>query len=152
MVALQQYHVAIEQRSAGGGESVFEFTELRGQRPLPTKAAVHVDAEQVAGAKKVTNILIHPAVVDFIELAGKGVDLEIDEYSVTDRSPLMGKTLRDSAIRTRSGAFVVAVRRADGEAILSPEADTLLRDGDTLILVGPAGVSERLDAMDIAGK
>ncbi len=118
---------------------------------LMRAGATRVVCPQVAGAMKVANILTRPAVVDFVELANKGVDLEIDEYCVTDRSPMMGKTLRDSAIRTASDAIVVAVKRADGEAIFNPEADTLLRDGDTLILVGRAGVSERLDAIERAG-
>ncbi len=126
-------------------------TSPRTEAKLNRAGATRVVCPQVTGAMKVANIITRPAVVDFVDLANKGVDLEIDEYLVTDRSPLMGKTLRESAVRTRSGAIVVAIKRADGEAIINPEADTGLRSGDTLILVGRAGVSERLNTVSLEG-
>ena len=133
--------------------TIIARAELPSTEPKLIRAgASRVVCPQVAGATKVIDILTRPAVVDLVELARKGVILEIEEYSVTHRSPLLGRTLRDSAVRTRSDAIVAVVKRADGEAIFNPEADTELLEGDTLILVGPAGVSERLDAMDIAGK
>lgn len=110
--------------------------------------ASRVVSPQRAGAMRVTNILTRPAVVDFVELADKGVDLEIDEYVVADRSPLCGKTLRESGVRNRSDAIVVAVKRLDGTAIFNPDAETSLHAGDTLILVGRTGMSDRLDAID----
>lgn len=113
--------------------------------------ASRVVCPQVAGATKVTNILTRPAVVDFVELASKGVDLEIDEYVVGPKSPLKGRLLRDGAIRTGSNAIVVAIKSASGQAVFNPGADTAIQEGDTLILVGPGGVSERLAAIDAAG-
>ena len=115
---------------------------------LKRAGASRVVCPQRAGAMKVSDILTRPAVVDFVELANQGVDLEIGEYVVGDRSPLSGKTLRECGVRRRSEAIVVAIKRADGEAIVNPDADTGLRAGDTLILVGPAGASDRLKAIE----
>lgn len=111
----------------------------------------HVVCPQAAGAMKVVNILTRPAVVDFIELADKGLELEIDEYVIRKTSPLVGRTLREADVRIRTGAMVVAIKRADGEAIVNPDPDAGLGTHDTLILVGPIGVSDRLDAIDSVG-
>ena len=91
------------------------------------------------------NVITRPNVVDFVDIANKGVDLEMDEYVIRDRSPLKGKTLRESTLRQKTGAMVIAIKRADGETLFNPDPDAVLSVNDTLILVGTAGVSSRLD-------
>lgn len=114
---------------------------------LKRAGATRVVCPQVAGAMTVANVLTRPTVVDFVELASKGVDLEIDEYIIADNSPLVGKTIRESYLRRKTGAVVVAIKQPDREAILSPDPDAVLSSGDTLILVGPSGISGRLDEL-----
>lgn len=111
--------------------------------------ATRVVCPQATGAMKVANILTRPTVVDFVELSTKGVDLELDEYVIGERSPLAGKSLRDADVRQNTGAITVAIKKADGVAIVDPDPDATLSAGDTLILVGPKGVSERLDQIDM---
>lgn len=115
---------------------------------LKRAGAAHVVCPQAAGAMKVVNILTRPAAVDLVELASQGIELEIDQYVIRKNSPLVGRTLREANVRVRTGAMVVAIKRANGEAIVNPDADTGLGSRDTLILVGPIGVSDRLDAID----
>ena len=118
---------------------------------LTRAGATRVVCPQVIGATKVANILTRPTVVDFVEVANKGVDLELDEYEVSDQSPLVGRSLRDSHVRRKTGAIVIAIKRADGEALVNPDPDAHLEAKDTLILVGPAGVSSRLDKIEHEG-
>ena len=59
----------------------------------------------------------------------------------------VGKTLRDSRLRERWGAIVVAIKHQEGEFILSPSADTVLRRGDMLILVASASCWRELQGM-----
>lgn len=91
------------------------------------------------GAVRITNLLIRPAIVEFADLAAKGLELEIDELALTEDSPFTGKMLKDSQLRERAGAIVVAIKRADGTAIYSPTADTVLEVGDSLITIGQRG-------------
>ncbi len=107
--------------------------------------AARVICPQIMGAQRIANILTRPNVVDLVEMSNKGVDLEIDEYIVSPASPLAGTTLRDSALRERTGASVVAIKQADGQTLFNPDPDASLSVGDTLVLVGPAGVSNQID-------
>jgi K+/H+ antiporter YhaU regulatory subunit KhtT len=59
----------------------------------------------------------------------------LGEIEVREHSEFVGKTLRESRLRERWGAIVVAIQHQEGEFILSPSADTVLRCGDMLILV-----------------
>lgn len=114
---------------------------------LMRAGASRVICAQAMGAARIADVITRPNIVDFVEIANKGVDLEMDEYVITEDSPLKGKLLRDSLLRRKTGASVVAIKRADGQTLFSPDPDAEFRVGDTLILVGPAGVSSRLDGI-----
>ncbi len=61
--------------------------------------------------------------------------------SIGTSSPFDGRTLGDTALRSRTGASVVAVMRA-GQVHPSPAPDFTLTAGDLLVTVG---TSEGLD-------
>lgn len=114
---------------------------------LKRAGASRVICPQVMGAARIANVLTRPTVVDFVDMASKGVDLEMDEHVIRADSPLAGKSLRDSPLREKTGVTVVAIKRADGKTHLNPDPDEILQPGDTLVLVGSAGVCSQLDAM-----
>ena len=118
---------------------------------LKRAGASRVVCPQVIGATRIANIVTRPNVVDFVDLANKGVDLELDEYLIGPRSALHGVSLRDSLLRERSGASVVAIKKADGKTLFNPLPDAVLEAQDTLILVGPAGMSGSLDDIVACG-
>ncbi len=106
--------------------------------------ADRVVCPQVIGAYRISSLVTRPHVVDFVDVAAKGVELEIDEYHVDKDSVLADTSLRDSALRQKVDAMVVAVRRPDGQTTFNPSADLIVRSGDTLILIGRLGTSSRL--------
>lgn len=112
---------------------------------LKRVGASRVVCTQVMGALRISNILTRPNVVDLVEMANKGVELEIDEYVVTAQSAFTGQTLRESNLREETGASVVAIKRNDGETVFNPGPESVLSVGDTLVFVGRAGVSAKLD-------
>lgn len=61
--------------------------------------------------------------------------LAIDWIEVGDRSECAGTSLREAALRTRTGASVVAVIR-DETTVPSPAPDFPLQSGDTVVAVG----------------
>jgi len=69
-------------------------------------------------------------------------NLRISEAVVANNSSLVGSTIRESGIRTRFGAVVVAVRR-QGQQLTGKIGEIRLRAGDTLLLETPQGFAER---------
>lgn len=70
---------------------------------------------------------------------------KLHEISLSETSPLVGKTLAGCEFRAKTGATVVAIQR-NTEIIFSPSAETPLRAGDVLIVVVPEEVVERVYA------
>lgn len=62
--------------------------------------------------------------------------------TLEEGSPLVGHKLRDSGIRARTGASVIAVIRTD-RSIPSPPPDTRFEAGDTLVVIGQREQVER---------
>lgn len=69
-------------------------------------------------------------------------NLTISEAVVANNSSLVGLTIKESGIRTRYGAVVVAVRR-QGQRLTGKLGDIRLRSGDTLLLEAPPGFGDR---------
>ncbi|MFQ5462424.1 MAG: potassium channel family protein [Phycisphaerae bacterium] len=111
---------------------------------LKCAGARRVICPQLIGATRTVDILTRPNVVDFVDVAAEGVQLEMDEYVINTQSTLSGKMLKECQLREQLGATVVAIKRADGKTVFSPDPQTALNTGDTLILVGKAGVSQQL--------
>jgi voltage-gated potassium channel len=101
----------------------------------------------VIGATRVANVLVRPHVADFIETTFKGVELELEEFRVPANSSLVDKTLREAPLRQKANVMVVAIRHGDGQTAFNPGADEQIREGDTLILIGPSGAVSRVDAV-----
>jgi voltage-gated potassium channel len=55
-----------------------------------------------------------------------------------------GHSLGDIDIRKNTGALILAVRRSTGEFNTNPSADTVLTEGDNLVVLG---TQDQLDAV-----
>lgn len=76
--------------------------------------------------------------VDFLELSDdKGV------VEIVAPPPLVGKSLRDAAIRQEYGLAVIAIRRGD-EVIISPRAEEVIQPDDILVVLGRLVNCEKL--------
>lgn len=60
-------------------------------------------------------------------------------YVLPDDSPLVGMTIEETDLRRLTGASLMAIQRVEGEEIDYPDAQTLLKAGDRLLVVGEAG-------------
>lgn len=69
-------------------------------------------------------------------------NLTISEAVVSNNSSLVGLTIKESGIRTRYNAVVVAVRR-QGQRLTGKLGEIRLRSGDTLLLEAPPGFGDR---------
>ena len=108
------------------------------ERKLLQAGADRVVLPAAIGALRMAAIITRPSTIELMELvAGQSVlDVEIDEVSVTDSSPLVGKTIIDAEPRRRSGLLIVAVKQAGGSMLFNPGAEVVFQPGDTLIVMG----------------
>jgi voltage-gated potassium channel len=98
------------------------------------------------GGQRMALGLLQPAVNEFLNSVVFDAEkhTELGEIEVRECSEFVGKTLRESRLRERWGAIVVAIKHQRGEFILSPSADTVLGCGDMLILVASASCWQEL--------
>jgi len=60
---------------------------------------------------------------------------QTETFAVRDSSHLVGRSIRELEVRTRTGASVVAVQR-DGDSVSNPSPDFRIQAKDTLVLLG----------------
>jgi voltage-gated potassium channel len=84
----------------------------------------------VVGGRLVQAVL-RPTVLDPLDVAT--ADLQMQERRVDPGSPLDGKKLGSSGLRSRPGLMVVAIRHPDGRLAFDPDDDAPVAAGDTLI-------------------
>lgn len=89
---------------------------------------------------RIAQAILRPEVSSFFDLAAaveqSDLDLDIEEYRVTDRSRCCRRTLKESGLTDALDVIILAVSRS-GEALrFNPPADTPIEPGHTLIVMG----------------
>jgi voltage-gated potassium channel len=116
------------------GRAHDEITEKR----LRAAGADQAVCPYSIGGRRMANILIRPAVVEFMDLTigSKDFELGVEELRVSPDSRFIGKSIVDSEIRTAFGAIIVAIARPNEKTIFNPPPHSIILQGDTLIVLG----------------
>jgi voltage-gated potassium channel len=83
--------------------------------------------------------LLRPHVLQFLDLStttNLGEDISIEQVPVAPSSPMVSRTIREMQIGRELGVIVMAIRNREGAMAFNPPADTALRGGDYLIVMG----------------
>jgi voltage-gated potassium channel len=83
--------------------------------------------------------LLRPHVVQFLDFTtttNLGEDIAIEQVPVAAGSRMVSKTIREIQIGRNFGVIVMAIRDREGEMVFNPPADTPMRGGDYLIVMG----------------
>lgn len=101
------------------------------------------------GSTRITNILLKPAVVDFIEYVTKvgNVELQLEEVPVIKDSKFVDTTLDESGIGRDLGVIIVAIKKSDGTMMFNPTSRSTLQAGDKLIAMGEVSKLKILEDM-----
>ena len=121
------------------------------QRKLLKAGANSAVCPQAIGARRVSNLILRPAIIELADMAQQGLNIEVNQLQVSDGSDLADKTLAQLELPRKLGAHVVAVRHTNGQAVYHPKPETKLAAGDTLILVGESGSSKAILEMQDGG-
>ena len=101
------------------------------------RAVITLDDDEARGLGAVIGgAYERPKIVEELELALG--ELQIEWVAVPEASPIIGKTLAESALRARTGVTVIAILR-EPEPIAGAQADDALQRSDTVVAVGKAG-------------
>ena len=125
-----------------------------GVNRLLKAGANKVVAPVITGSHQMAQMLLRPAVADFIELATMTdqLELEIEQIEIRPLSPFVGRPLKESGIRSEMDVIIIAIRRAMGEMLFNPSADTLIQEGDALVSIGSHSNLELLERMANPGQ
>lgn len=102
----------------------------------------------ITGGKRMAAAALRPQVMDFVDgiFSGSTYTYYMEEFVLDPQvCSHIGQTLKESRLRTLTGALIVAIRRANSELIIGPTADVQLMSGDVLICLGTA---EQLESMN----
>lgn len=89
--------------------------------------------------RRMASYLIKPGVYDYLDLMSHGValDYRLEELEVEAGSAMDGRTIGELDVKARTGALIIAVRKAASATFdTSPDKDTRVDAGDLLIALG----------------
>ena len=105
--------------------------------------ATAVVSPHIMGGWRIAHGLTRPHTSSFLDLAtlAEHDDLLMDEVEVTEDCRYCDWALSDISVAREQRVLVVAIRRSDGKMEVTPTAETTVRAGDVLIVIGePARV------------
>ncbi len=119
------------------------------EKKLKRAGASKVISPYTIGAYRMAQAILRPSVVDFIEIAtaGKNLELQLEEILVNPTSHLVGTSLITSGIRKDLGIIIVGIKKGDGKMIFNPASNTLIDSGDVLITLGQQSAIQNLEAI-----
>ena len=99
------------------------------------------------GARRMAHAVLRPGVIRFLEMAfaDDKTDINLEQTTVGPSSKLVDVSLMDSGIRKKLNLIVLAMIRADNQMLFNPAAETVIREGDTIIAVGEIQSLQRLE-------
>lgn len=108
------------------------------ERKLRNAGADHVIMPHVIGGRRMASVLMHPSVVDFLDVVmhSEALELWLEDIPVSAASGLSQATMGDAQVRSRPGASVLAIKTAAGALVTDVGAASRIQPGDVLVALG----------------
>jgi len=115
--------------------------EEEAEDKLRRAGADAVFAPYTTAGYRLAQAVLRPHVFHFFDVATKsmGLDVNIEQVRVPEASEFAARTLGQAQIRRDLGVIVLAIRKADGNMLFNPPAETVISVGDHLIVMGEPG-------------
>ena len=124
---------------------VARAVEEQAEPKLIRAGANRVVAPTIIGGQSMARALLKPAIADFMDsIVAETYDLVFEELAVQSHSPLAGKKLTETNISRELSLIVIAIRRKNGELYFHPVGESIIEEGDLLIVVGKADSMQKL--------
>ena len=114
------------------------FEDNASERRLIKAGADRVISPYRVGGMRMSQAILRPAMLDFIEITTRrqSLSLRMEEVDVWKDSPVAGKNLEESGLRKTYGLIVVAIKKESGQMVFNPMASYMMESGDKLIALG----------------
>jgi voltage-gated potassium channel len=102
---------------------------------------------QRIGGRRMAVFALQPQVAEFLDVVmhDEDLDFRIEEIHVAPGSPLAGQSVGDLAIRERTGALLLAIRRAADQPFEANPASELVVPADAVLIT--LGTASELDSL-----
>ncbi len=117
---------------------------------LERAGADHVVTPYDIGGKRMATLMLKPLVSDYLEVVTGGGELEfrVEELELAGECCAIGRSIGELEVRTRTGATILAVRRAaTGVFDTNPAPDSVLSTGDRVVAIGTPVQITRLEEL-----
>jgi voltage-gated potassium channel len=101
---------------------------------------------QSIGGSRMAAFVLRPHVAEFLDVVmhERTLEFRLEEVEVSATSPIVGQSLRDTGVRDRTGALVLALRDEDGSFHTNPTPETRISAGQVIIAIG---TQDELDSL-----
>ncbi len=124
---------------------VARAVEEQAEPKLIRAGANRVVAPVIIGSHSMARALLKPAIADFMDsIVAETLDLVFEEVAIEPHSPYLNKKLRETNISRELNLIIVAIRRKSGELFFHPVGESIIEEGDLLIVVGKADSMQKL--------
>lgn len=117
---------------------IARLVEEKNAELLRKAGADEIVSPNAIGGLRMASVMLRPEVVSFLDemLRVTGQTLRLEEMHVDDTPGFLNCSLGEANIRRRTGLLVVAVKSQKSGYQFNPGAETILRSGDILIVIG----------------
>jgi voltage-gated potassium channel len=112
-------------------------SEDSSERKLKRAGANNVIMPDKIGGTHMATLVTRPDVLEFLDYITGKINIRLEEilYSnLNDR--LKGKSIRELEIRNKTGANIIGFKTGDGDYIINPEPDTVMKPDAKLFVLG----------------
>lgn len=119
------------------------------EKKMRLAGADHVFAPYDMTGNRMAQVMLKPHVFQFIDFTtkGMGLDVGIEQFSVSASSEFASKSLLETNFRKDLGVIVLAIRKSDGQMQFNPPAEAEIQAGDYLIVMGEQASLQKLEQM-----
>src|SRR5436305_2780958 len=117
------------------------------ERKLRRAGADRVVTPYTTAGRVMANLMVKPQVTAFVNVLTSSRDhtFSFEEIEVKSTCGAVGLTIGQLNVAKRTGAYIVAIRKRDGELEMRPSKDTLMDVGDIIVGIGPPEESGKLE-------
>ncbi len=123
--------------------------EYESEKKMKRAGADYVVSPFRIGGSRIASIMLRPSITHFMDGLARAEEIRLTlvELEVVNNSFLEGKTIQDTGILEISESILIGLRRTDESMKIRPSMDTVLRQGDQLVLMGQLEAINRLEML-----